>query len=142
MKDIFESGGNFHWTKGFFNDKPDNPGAYYFTDLPPESSNTEIKTAIYGSYPSRTDPQIHLQTYMYVWVDKRQVHEGRNHVFYIHKDSPNLDFEVWEFGQRKGWQTYKRPERDKWDPNDYIQHFRRKGRVSRNVKLVLKGMIR
>ena len=91
MRKILNSGGNFFWTKGFFNDLPQETGAYYFTDLQPETANSVIMDGIYGQNPTRTDPKIHLQAYFYLNVDGREIHKGKNNVYYLHKDSPYLD---------------------------------------------------
>jgi len=140
LRDILESGGNFYWVDGFFN--KGDAGAYYFTDLPPETSNSDIKRAIYGANPTRTDPKIHLQAYIYVEVDGRQVQKDRDNVFHVLKSSPNLEFIILEFGQRRGWQVYQRAERIPWDRSDYSSEFRSKGHVHRSGRLILKGMQR
>ena len=139
LESILNSGGSFYNTKGYYNQ---NVAGFYFTDLPPETSNTDLKAALFGLITTRTDPAVSAQAYLYLNVDGRELKKGkREHVYFLLKISPYLDFQLIECGQRLGWQIHGRPSRKIKNVTSYHQNFKDKRRFT-NGKCHLQGLKR
>ena len=139
LESILTLGGSFYNTIGYYNQ---NIAGFYFTDLPPETNNTDLQGALFGRITTRTNPAVSAQAYLYLGVDGRELKKGgREHVYYLLKTSPNLVFQLIEFGRRKGWQIYGKPSREIFDITPYHKYFKAKQRFAEG-KCYLQGLKR
>lgn len=130
-----------YYCKGFYDD---GEGAWYFTDLPPETASSTLINAIYGrSVTSITNPWQRTAAYLKVFIHGNQdlsQHNTREHVFYVTRKN-SIDFPLLECGYRRGYRRYEKPYADPYDISQYFQIFRSRGRIS-NDQPYLKGYIR
>jgi len=130
-----------YYCKGFYDE---GVGAWYFTDLPPETASSTLINAIYGRpITSITNPWERTAAYLKVYIHGNRdlsQHNTREHVFFVTKDNP-IDFPLLECGYRRGYRRYETPYADPYDESEYINIFRSKGRTY-NGRPYLKGYIR
>lgn len=147
---ILESGGNFWPSRGGRYQPKELK--YYFTDLPPETANSELKKAIYGTGTYITSDsrrqQIRGSAYFYLKISggglirSSEVYsDGRQHVFYLLATEPGRLFEILECGRRTGWRRGEVSGREIWNIESYSEVFRSKGRYAHG-KFYLQGLLR
>lgn len=125
---------------------------YYFTDLPPETANSELKRAIFGTGSSITSDnsrqQIKGSAYFYLKIggvglirSSNIYSDGRQHVFYLLATESGRLFEVLECGRRMGWRRGEISGREIWNIESFREVFRSKRRYI-DGKFYLQGLLK
>ena len=147
---ILETGGNF-WPSRGGRYQPEEL-KYYFTDLAPETANSELRRAIFGTGSFITSDnrrqQIKGSAYFYLKISGGGLirssdiySDGRQHVFYLLATEPGRLFEILECGRRTGWRWGEISGREVWNIENFREIFRRKRRYI-DGKFYLQGLLK